>query len=162
MILPVSFVIALKTLIYFPLNPGCLLGILMSCFMKQSPHNWVVLSSPIYTLNNQNGPFPFLDLKWVGVSSSSHRSKFGPNFCATIVARGWRTKILLVPWSYLRSTERSHMTSIFHGEPSKTRPKFQSKQGSSKGSRHDSRSHDSRSSTSRNGTPNKNPEYFSK
>ena len=26
---------------YFPLNPGCLIGILMSWFMNQSPYNWV-------------------------------------------------------------------------------------------------------------------------
>ncbi len=40
---------------YFPLNPGWLIGILISWFMKQSLYNWVVCH-PLYTLNNQ-GPF---------------------------------------------------------------------------------------------------------
>ena len=38
-----------KKLAYFPLNPGCSIGILISYLMKQSPHNWVGFH-PLHTL----------------------------------------------------------------------------------------------------------------
>lgn len=52
-----------KTSSYFPLKPGCLIGNLVSWYLKSCPHKWVG-SHPLYILDNQAFVFHCSIVSW--------------------------------------------------------------------------------------------------